>query len=134
MSIDNRIKAEFLNEWMTAALQALPVDDMIRIHNDCMEHNNKTDDMIEELSTWLDEELKNLDPVEAFRLGVMSSHFNYNDTYIRYNGYGNIETTDNPLLAGWIDVVNIADDFINKELNDDSMLLIEQAAEKIPSC
>lgn len=31
------------------------------------------------------------------------------DSYFRFNAYGNLESTDNPLREGWIDINNLAE-------------------------
>lgn len=98
-----------VREQIAQKLRGLELDDLIIIHNELCDRTNVQDDYIYDLGTWLDEDIIYMKPEDVFRLGVMAKNFCYTDKYLRYNGDGNIETTDYPLQAGWLYISDMVD-------------------------
>jgi hypothetical protein len=95
-------------------LQELDLDDLIQIHNELQGINKTEDYCIYDLGMWLDEDITYKKPVEVFRLGIMAKNFCFSDKYVRYNGDGNVETTDNPLEAGWLHISDMVADIMSE--------------------
>ena len=97
-------------------------DELIEIHNAYCEKVNYTDDMIYSMSM-LNEFYYGKDPLDII-LDAYNGAFNPNDNWFRWNGYGNLESTDRP-IDNWIDIDEIADyivendeDLGNKDIRD----------------
>lgn len=55
-----------------------------------------------------DDVLGGFEPWEIVRAAYYGE-FYPTDSYFRFNAYGNLESTDNPLREGWIDINNLAE-------------------------
>ena len=96
--------------------------ELIEIHNAYCEKVNYTDDMIYDMSM-LNEFYHGKDPLDIL-LDAYNGAFNPNDDWFRWNGYGNLESTDRP-VDDWIEIDDIADyivendeDFGNTDIRD----------------
>lgn len=75
-----------------------------------------------------DDVLCGLEPWDIVR-AAHYGEFCPTDSYFRFNTYGNLESTDNPLREGWIDIDTLAEYAVNDGINfgdNDIQALLEQ--------
>ena len=97
--------------------------ELVAIHNEYCDEVNYVDDRIYSMGEF--DELYCMDgksPLDVIR-DAFNGSFNPNDDWFRWNGYGNLESTDRP--EDWMDLDDIADyivendeDFDNDDLRD----------------
>lgn len=76
-------------------------NELIEIHNAYCEKNNSADDKIYSMGM-LNEAYYGKDPLDIL-LDAYNGAFNPNDNWFRWNGYGNLESTNRP-IDDWIDI------------------------------
>ena len=93
--------------------------DLVAVHNEYCEKVRYDDDRIYYMEE-LNELMYSMKPLDILREG---RNVDTNDDWIRWNGYGNLESTDCP--EDWMDLDDIADyivendeDFDNDDLRD----------------
>ena len=85
--------------------------ELIGIHNEYCGKVNYVDDRIyamDELNEWYSDK----DPLDILR-DAYNGAFNPNDDWFRWNGYGNLESTDRP--EDWMDLDDIADYIVEND-------------------
>ena len=107
------MKEEVLNtvEAVAEHLESLSDTDIIYLHNHYCDCIHSGDDRIYDN----DEEFFNVyfsDVMSAVR-AIFYGEYNYTDKFVKFNGYANLETTNDPLE--WIDVTDIAEHIIDNE-------------------
>ena len=116
-TMKRRIKEYLLNE----------CDDIVMIHNEYCDANNDPDARIYTMDE-LDDMLYGKTPTQILMM-MHFGNFNPMDEYFRFDGYGNLESTDFP--ETWICLDDIIDYIIdnNDSLNDDRIeeILTEEA-------
>lgn len=89
--------------------------DIIGYYNDYLASVNRYDDYVRPIEE-LEDELCNMEPSEAFRLGFFShGQFSWCDDYFKYDGYGNLVSyTESALL----DMICEDTDFIKEYVRE----------------
>jgi hypothetical protein len=107
-------------------LNDLSNDELVRAHDQYCENSNDPDNEI----YYNDEEFFNtffsqvMDAVRAIAYGK----YNYADEFVKFNGYANLETTNDP--ADWIDLSEIAEDILECPADYDIELEEEEEEEE----
>ncbi len=101
-------------EAITDYLNELDNSDLVRIHNEyCQSANMDSDEIYSN-----DEEFFNMffegKVIEAVRAATYGD-FNYSHDYVIFNGYGNLDSFNNP--ADHVDIAAIAEDILENESN-----------------
>ena len=86
--------------------------ELIGVHNQYCDKASYADDMIYDMSM-LNEFYYDKDPLDILR-DAYNGAFNPNDDWFRWNGYGNLESTDRP-VDDWIDIDEIADYIVEND-------------------
>ena len=92
--------------------------DLVAIHNEYCEKVNYVDDMIYSMGEF--DEIYPADGKSALDIirDAMGGSFNPDDDWFRWNGWGNLDSTDTPDEGDWIDIDEIADYIVE---NDDAL-------------
>jgi hypothetical protein len=97
-------------------LKNLATSDLVNFHNNYCIENGYSDDEI----NFNDEEFFELffanNVMGAIR-AISYGEYNYTDTYIKFNGYANLETSDN--AEEWIDITKLTNDALENPNNYD---------------
>jgi hypothetical protein len=104
------MKKELIKDY----LEGLNNTDLVALHNDYCEKSSYNDDQIYNLDDDFIETHFPDSPKLARQLSG-NRNFNFNDDYVRYDGYGNLETTDYPDDSDWINLDEIADYAIDED-------------------
>ena len=107
-----KVNVAEVREKVADALKKLPEAVLVGLHNDYCERHNMEDCCIYDLDTWFTDDLPQMKPTDAFKLGLMASCFCLSDAWVIYDEYGNIRSTDDPVAACWIDIGALADDLL----------------------
>ena len=91
-----------------ARIAQMTLDEKVELHNRFCAVCNFDDYFIEDMGTWLDDDLQYYKPQEAFRLGIMAARFSYSDKWVTFDGNGNILSTDDPEADHCLSVYDIA--------------------------
>lgn len=89
--------------------------ELVAIHNGYCNEANYVDDKIYSMSEF-DELYYCMDgksPLDVIR-DAFNGSFNPNDDWFRWNGYGNLESTDRP-IDDWVDIDDIADYIVEND-------------------
>lgn len=86
-------------------LEELSDSDLVQMHNSMCEVNNYPDDRIYENDEFFYEEY--FSDKDSLLRAALYGDFRYNDVYVIFNGYANLESFDNP--AEHTDIPTIAD-------------------------
>lgn len=94
---------------ITSYLEDLSDDDLVRAHNQMCQNKNRGDDEIysndeEFFNTFFNGKV--LDAVRAVAYG----EYNYTNDYVIFNGYGNLESFNDP--SNHVDISEIAEDIM----------------------
>ena len=98
-------------------------NDLVAVHNEYCEKVRYDDDRIYYMEE-LNELMYNMKPLDILR---EARDVNTNDDWIRWNGYGNLESTDRP--EDWMELDEIADYIVENEdplYNDDIRDLMDE--------
>ena len=109
-------------------LKGMNDNDLVAVHNEYCEKVRYDDDRIYYMEE-LDELMYGMKPLDILR---EARDVNTNDDWIRWNGYGNLESTDYP-GNDWIDIDEIADYIVENEdplYNDDIRDLMDEIEEE----
>lgn len=87
-------------------------DELIEIHNAYCEKINSADDKIYGMGM-LNEAYYGKNPMDIL-LDAYNGAFNPNDNWFRWNGYGNLESTNRP-IDDWVDIDDIADYIVEND-------------------
>ena len=91
-------------------LEELSTSDLVGIHNTYCQETRAEDEIFENDEDFFDLYFsKTMDAVRAIAYG----EYDYTDDYIKFNGYGNLETTNNP--EEWITISEIAEYILENE-------------------
>ena len=115
-----------MREEMIEMLADMDDWELTGVHNEYCQKVNYTDDMIYDMSM-LNEFYHGKDPLDIL-LDAYNGAFNPNDDWFRWNGYGNLESTDRP-VDDWIEIDDIADYIIENDdalYNDDIRDLLDE--------
>ena len=99
---------------------------LVGIHNEYCDKVNYVDDRIYAMDE-LNELYSDKAPLTIL-LDAYNGAFNPNDDWFRWNGYGNLESTDRP-VDDWIEIDDIADYIIENDdalYNDDIRDLLDE--------
>ena len=107
-----KVNVAEVREKVADALKKLPASELVGLHNDYCERNNMADCCIYDLDAWFKDDLPQMQPADAFKLGLMASCFCLSDAWCMYDEDENIRTTDDPVAACWIDIGALADDLL----------------------
>lgn len=120
--------AEFnFRERLTEILDNMDDYEIVELHNRYCEGRNSMDDYIYEMYT-IDELLDGLTPKEV--LNSVASGFNERDSWIQYNGYGYLESSDDPRdFIFESDIINAIENEENSFGNDDIQDAIDEYIE-----
>lgn len=90
-------------------IDGLSAPDAVQLHNNYCRAVSNEDSWIFYLDEWFADELPQMSPDQAFTLGLAAQYCD-SDTFLTYDGVGNIKTTDDPRArgAGWIYSADIA--------------------------
>ena len=102
------------NEAITEHLESLSSSELVSIHNEYCQSANYSDDEIysnDEEFFKMNFENKVLEAVRAVSYG----EYNYSHEWVKFNGYANLESTNNP--ESWIDIPAIAADILESPEN-----------------
>lgn len=96
-------------------VDGLSAPDAVQLHNNYCDAVDNEDGRIFYLDEWLTDELPQLSPEQAYMLGL-AAHYCNSDTFLTYDGDGNIRTTDDPTArgAGWIYSADIAREILTR--------------------
>lgn len=97
----------FIN--LRTIIDGLSAPDAVQLHNNYCEAIDNEEGRIFYLDEWFVDELPQMSPDQAFTLGLAAQYCD-SDTFLTYDGVGNIKTTDDPRArgAGWICSADIA--------------------------
>lgn len=99
-------------------LKNLDSEDLMHIHNEYVEYMSYYDDEIYlNNEDFFNEFFDNKDIYNIVQR-VHFGNFQYNEKFIKYNGYGNLDTTN--YIEDWIDFENIANEILNENINIDN--------------
>ena len=101
-----------MKEEVLEMLRDMNDSDLVAVHNEYCDKVNYYDDRIYDMYE-INDLLYDRSPLEII---TDARDVDANDNYIRYNGYGNLESTDCP--DDWIDLDEIADYIVE---NDDAL-------------
>ena len=101
-----------MKEEVLEMLRDMNDSDLVAVHNEYCDKVNYYDDKIYDMYE-INDLLYDRSPLEII---TDARDVDANDNYIRYNGYGNLESTDCP--DDWIDLDEIADYIVE---NDDAL-------------
>lgn len=120
--------AEFnFRERLTEILDNMDDYEIVELHNRYCEGRNSMDDYIYEMYM-IDELLDGLTPKEV--LNSVASGFNERDSWIQYNGYGYLESSDDPRdFIFESDIINAIENEENSFGNDDIQDAIDEYIE-----
>ena len=107
-----KVNVAEVREKVADALKKLPAADLVGLHNDYCERHNMEDCCITDINSWFADDLQQMKPTDAFKLGLMASCFCLSDAWVVYDRYGNIRTTDDPVMYCWIDINTLAEDLL----------------------
>lgn len=93
-------------------IKKLSDGEAVSLHNEYSYSNNASDDVIMDMDSF-NEVMAGNEPSEIARSIFYGGHFNPNDDYFYFNGYGNVVSTDNPFSV--IIPEDIADDVLRKD-------------------
>ena len=102
-------------------------NDLVAVHNEYCEKVRYDDDRIYYMEE-LNELMYGMKPLDILR---EARDVDINDDWIRWNGYGNLESTDCP--EDWMDLAEIADYIVENEdplYNDDIRDLMDEIEEE----
>lgn len=96
-------------------IDGLSAPDAVQLHNNYCEAVDNEDGRIFYLDDWFADELPQLSPEQAFTLGLAARYCEI-DTFLTYDGDGNVKTTDDPRArgAGWIYSADIAREILTR--------------------
>lgn len=97
-------------------LESLSSSDLVAIHNEYCQSQNYSDDEIYSNDEGFFNMFFEGKVIEAVR-AVSYGEYSYPHTWVKFNGYANLETTYNPLAEGWIDLKAIAADILENPEN-----------------
>ncbi len=92
-------------------LEELSTSDLVGIHNTYCQEIGAGDEIYDNDEEFFDVYFSG-DVMGAVR-AVSFGEYNYSDDYIKFNGYGNLETTNNP--EEWITISEIAEYILENE-------------------
>ena len=92
-------------------LEELSTSDLVGIHNTYCQEIGAGDEIYDNDGDFL-EDIFIGNKNEAVRAAIYGK-YNYSDDYIKFNGYGNLETTNNP--EEWITISEIAEYILENE-------------------
>jgi hypothetical protein len=103
-------------------LKGLSDSELISIHNTYCEYTNNGDDTIYDN----DEDFFNTNFSDVMRAvrAIFYGEYNYPDDYVKFNGYANLETTNDP--SEWIDTSEVAQFILENERYFDIELIDEE--------
>lgn len=96
-----------LHNSLVAELKSFPRAELVNIHNSYCYEIDDFDSLISEMSE-LDEIFSDFSPLHLANR-MFYGNFKPCDAYFRFNGYGNLDSSEFPDFEGWIDVDAIAD-------------------------
>ena len=105
----NRTTIVNTKEAVLEYLEGLDNEDLVAVHNQYCEEENYPDDRIESNDDNFFEGNFSGDILAAVR-AVSFGDYNYSHSYIKFNGYANLETTNDP--SEWIDIPSIANSIL----------------------
>ena len=73
-------------------LEEINCDEIISMYRDYLINDDRYDDEIYENDEYFFETFFANNPMEAVRATHYSNHYNFMEPYVRFNGYGNLET------------------------------------------
>lgn len=120
--ISNNLEAvkEYLND--------LSAEELIRLHNNYCYENSSEDEIFTNdddfFNTFFDGKV--IDAVRAVSYG----EYKYSDDYVRFNGYGNLESFNRHGAIEHIDITAIAEDILENPRNYDDIELEETESEE----
>ncbi len=102
-------------------------DEQIRLHNEfCQSHGNGDDEIYDNDDDFFNTFFDNR-TIEAVR-AVCYGEYNYTDSYVKFNGYANLVSFNNP--ENEIDITEIAEDILDNPGNYYDIELEEEEEEE----
>lgn len=99
-------------------------DELVRLHNEYCQHINSDDEIYHNDDEFF--EIYFTKPLDAIR-ALCYGEYEYNDTYVKFNGYANLESSNDP--TDWIYTDEIAGFILDNEHLYDFDLIDEDEEE-----
>lgn len=103
----------FYNEFFTDYLENLQTDELINLWNQKSEEQSDYEDKIYYNDEFFFDDYFFTNASEAVR-AVWYGNYNYMDLYVKFNAYGNLESTSN--LMDFIDLEDLKDFLVENEI------------------